>query len=130
MIVKVPSKPPQYAMLRINKGPNAASFDSQEDAELLPVFYDAQSYAKTSISLPKAPSGVKRHLAVKLQQLPIVSAVGSTIYKVQGETLHSMVVVDWKSPVALVNKPQQAYLLVSRVVSRHAFATLSLFTND
>lgn len=52
------------------------------------------------------------------------------MYKVQGETLQSMVVVEWKSPVGIVNKPQQTYLLVSRVVSRNAFATLTSFTAE
>ncbi|OWZ13680.1 hypothetical protein PHMEG_00012942 [Phytophthora megakarya] len=79
---------------------------------MFPVFYDAQVYSKTIISLPRTPG------------------VGSTIYKVQGETLHFMVVVDWKAPVAIVNKPQQTYLLVSRFVSRFAFSTLAPLTPD
>jgi hypothetical protein len=130
IVVQVPSKPPLYAIIRIDRGPHAVPIDHQTDPHLFPVFFDAQAYSKSSIPLPKSVTGEKRYLSVQLQQLPIASAVGSTIYKVQGETLQSMVVVDWKSPVALVNKPQQTYLLVSRVVFRYAFATIKPFTTQ
>ncbi|RLN96765.1 hypothetical protein BBJ28_00014671 [Nothophytophthora sp. Chile5] len=74
--------------------------------------------------------GRARAITVKPQQLPFVCAVGSTVYKVQGETLQAMVVMDWKSQQRVVNKPQQTYLLVSRVTSRHALVALTPFTDE
>lgn len=41
-----------------------------------------------------------------------------------------MVVMDWKFKQSVVNKPQQSYLLVSRVTSRHALLALKPFTDD
>jgi len=39
-----------------------------------------------------------------------------------------MVVMDWKSNQAVVNKPQQTYLLVSRVTTRNGLIALKPFT--
>jgi hypothetical protein len=41
-----------------------------------------------------------------------------------------MVVMDWKSAQRSVNKPQQTYLLVSRVTSRNALVALTPFTQE
>ncbi|OWZ18810.1 hypothetical protein PHMEG_0007035 [Phytophthora megakarya] len=127
MIVQLPNQSPDYALLRIPR-PRAMPIRSGMDSELFPVFFATDPYKTSKISLPLAPDGQRRYLEVKLQQFPFVCAVGSTVYKVQGETLQSMVVVDWKSTNNLINKPQQSYLLVSRVTSRNAFHTLTLFT--
>jgi hypothetical protein len=59
-----------------------------------------------------------------------VCAVGSTVYKVQSETLKAMVVTEWRSKMAIANKREQPYLLVSRVTSRRAFATLEPITPE
>jgi hypothetical protein len=57
-----------------------------------------------------------------------VCAMGATVYKVQGESLTSMAVVDWKVDIRGANRPQQAYLMVSRVVTRQALLCLKPFT--
>jgi len=127
MIVRMASEPPAYALLRLPR-PRAVPLRPGLDAELFPVFFATEAYSKSKIPLPAAPSGQRRYLEVKPQQFPFVCAVGSTVYKVQGETLQSMVVVDWTSTNNIINKPQQSYLLVSRVTSRNAFLSLSPFT--
>jgi len=95
-VVQLPSQSPDYAMLRVPR-PRATAIRPGLDPELFPVFFATEAYMKSSITLPKAPDGQPRSITVKPQQLPFVCAVGSTVYKVQGETLQSMVVMDWKS---------------------------------
>ncbi|ETN14529.1 hypothetical protein PPTG_07564 [Phytophthora nicotianae INRA-310] len=129
-IVQMPSRSPDYAVLRVPHRPHTTAIRPGFDPELFPVFYATEAYQKVTITLPKAPDGRTRAITVKPQQLPFVCAIGSTVYKVQGETLHSMVVMDWKSKQSAVNKPQQTYLLVSRVTSRDALLALNPFTND
>ncbi|OWZ03285.1 hypothetical protein PHMEG_00025017 [Phytophthora megakarya] len=64
----------------------------------------------TVVQLPSQPpdyaDGQPRTFTMRAQQFPFVCAVGSTMYKVQGESLQSMIVMNWKSTQALVNKPQ------------------------
>ncbi|ETO59069.1 hypothetical protein F444_22555, partial [Phytophthora nicotianae P1976] len=128
-IVQLPSHSPDYALLRLPR-PRAVPIRAGIDVDLFPVFFFAtQPFKKTKISLPPAPDGQRRYVEVKLQQFPFVCAVGSTVYKVQGETLDAMVVVDWTSSNHLINKPQQCYLLVSRVTSRNAFYSLTPLTS-
>jgi hypothetical protein len=129
-VVQLPSRSPDYAMLRLPQRPRAVAIRPELDPELFPVFFATEAYQKVTITLPKAPDGRSRSITVKPQQLPFVCAVGSTVYKVQGETLQSMVVMDWRSKQRVVNKPQQTYLLVSRVTSRHALVALTPFTNE
>lgn len=116
-------------MVRIPR-PQAIAIRDGVDPELFPVFFKTEAYMKSTIALSKTPDGQPRSVTVKPQQLPFVCAVGSTVYKVQGETLTSMVVMDWKSTQRVVNKPQQSYLLVSRVTSRYAFVALTPFTHE
>jgi hypothetical protein len=127
-VVQLSSQPPDYALLRLPR-PHAVPTRTGMDAKLFPVFFGTEPFKKSKISLPPAPDGQRRYLEVKLQQFPFVCAVGSTVYKLQGETLNAMVVVDWTSSCNLINKPQQSYLLVSRVTSRNAFYCLSPFTD-
>lgn len=75
-------------------------------------------------------SGESRTLTLKVQQFPFVCAVGATVYKVQGESLRSMAVVDWKSGGKGANKHQQVYIMVSRVVTREGPICLKPFTSD
>jgi hypothetical protein len=124
-IVQLPDQSPDYAMLRVPR-PRPTAIRPGLDPELFPVFFATEAYMKSTITLPKAPDGQPRSITVKPQQLPFVCAVGSTVYKVQGETLQSMVVMDWKSSQRVVNKPQQTYILVSRVTSRNALIALRL----
>ncbi|KAE8976811.1 hypothetical protein PR001_g25312 [Phytophthora rubi] len=129
MVVRLSDRPPEYAILRVPR-PHAVAIRAGVDPELFPVFFATEAYAKATISLPRAPNGQRWSVTVRPQQLPFVSAVGSTVYKVQGETLDSMVVIDWRSKLNMVNKPQQTYLLVSRVTSGHAFVALNPFTEE
>jgi hypothetical protein len=128
-IVQLPSCAPDYAMLRVLR-PRATAIRPGLDPELFPVLFATEAYKKATITLPKAPNGQPRAITVKPQQLPFVCAVGSTVYKVQGEMLNAMVVMDWRSKQRVVNKPQQTYLLVSRVTSRDAFFPLNPFTEE
>jgi hypothetical protein len=95
-----------------------------------PIFFDAQAYSPCEITLPGVFNGVPRMLSVKIQQFPLVCAAASTVYKVQGETLESMVVTEWRSKSVVSNKRERPYLLVSRVTTRNAFTTLQPLTND
>ena len=70
-----------------------------------------------------------RRYSIKLTQFPCVCAIGSSIYKVQGDTLNSMVVDSWWSYTA-ADSPQQGYVIVSRVRTRYSMVTLQLLTKD
>jgi hypothetical protein len=126
-MVQLPSKPPDYAVIRVPR-PQATAIRPGVNRELFPVFCATQAYSKMTVKLVPAPNGQPRSITVRPQQFPFVCAVGSTVYKVQGETLQSMVVMDWKSNQAVVNKPQQTYLLVSRVTTRNGLIALKPFT--
>lgn len=126
-IVQLPSRPPDYAMIRVPR-PHATAIRQGIDPELFPVFFTTEAYSKMTIKLAAAPNGQPRSITVRPQQFPFVCAIGSTVYKVQGETHQSMVIVDWKSKHAVVNKPQQTYLLVSRVTTRNGLIALKPFT--
>lgn len=67
-----------------------------------------------------------------MTQLPFVCAADSTMFKVQGETLTSMAVADWKAVsrpgIRKPNQRQQAYIVVSRVTRRSALAAMKPFT--
>ena len=84
------------------------------------------------VQLTPGVGGEKRSRRLRLTQLPFVCAAGSTVYKVQGETLTSMVVADWKAisrpGVRKPNQRQQAYIVVSRVTQRSAFAAMKPLT--
>ncbi|KAE9331878.1 hypothetical protein PR003_g14796 [Phytophthora rubi] len=80
MVVRLPDRPPEYAILRVPR-PHAVAIRAGVDPELFPVFFATEAYAKATISLPRAPNGQRRSITVRPQQLPFVCAVGSTIYK-------------------------------------------------
>jgi hypothetical protein len=128
-VVQLPNRAPDYAMLRVPR-PRTSAIRPGVDPDLFPVFFATEAYLKMTFTLPRAPDGSPRAITVKPQQLLFVCAVGSTVYKVQGETLHAMVVMDWRSKHHIVNKPQQTYLLVSRVTSRLAFIALHPLTSE
>jgi hypothetical protein len=128
-VVLLPDKAPLLALVRLHRGSTASSIKEGIDPGLFPVFPDAEAYTKASISLTSS-SGDKRTLSVKIQQFPFVCAVGATVYKVQGESLESMAVVDWKVSLRGANRPQQAYLMVSRVVKRGGLICLKSFTPE
>ncbi|OWZ07249.1 hypothetical protein PHMEG_00020379 [Phytophthora megakarya] len=128
--VKVPSIPPPAVIVRVRRGPTASCMAGSEDADIFPLFFDTSAYSACNIALAGVINGVPRSLNVRMEQFPLVCAVSSTVYKVQGDTLESMVVTEWRSDGVFANKREQPYLLVSRVTSRLAFATVEPLTND
>jgi hypothetical protein len=129
MNVKVPSLPPRALIVRIHRGSAAAAMPGC-DSDLFPLFPDARSFSQSDIRLAPSGSGMPRSLSVRIEQFPLVCAISSTVYKVQGETLDNMIVAEWRSESRLANKREQPYLLVSRVTSRNAFRTLCPLTED
>jgi hypothetical protein len=130
IVVKIPSIPPPCVVVRVDRGPIASPMQGCIDADLFPLFHDTQAYGPCQIALAGTLNGVPRSLNVRIQQFPLVCAVASTVYKVQGETLDGMVVTEWRSRCVVANKKEQPYLLVSRVTSRVAFATLTPLSED
>ncbi|KAG6965128.1 hypothetical protein JG688_00007399 [Phytophthora aleatoria] len=129
MTVKVPSISPPAVIVRIDSGASATAMQGCADANLFPLFFDAQAYNQCEIALAGCVKGVPRALSVRIQQFPLVCAVSSTAYKVQAKTLEGIVVTEWKFKSALANKREQPYLFVSRATSRNAFATLAPLTD-
>lgn len=126
MLVSLPSQPPVLAFVQIARGAGAVPISERMDPDIFPLFYTTEAYSKCKIKLAQCTPS----LEVKLQQFPFMCSVASTAYKVQGETLNALVVLDWKSSVSFANKPQQNYLLVSRVTSRHALLAMKTFTQE
>ena len=126
--VYYPTKRPLYALVQVNRGIGAQAVPGLP-SDIFPVFPDAKAYQPSTVSLTSARDGTDRKITLSLKQFPFVNAVGSTIYKIQGETLKSMVVVDWKAGSG-ADKPQQVYLMVSRAISRSAFLTMSPLTSS
>lgn len=130
MTVKVPSMPPPAVLVRIERGASAMAMQGCNDANVFPLLFNAQAFNACDIALPGSIAGVPRSLSLRIQQFPLVCAVSSTVYNVQGETIGSMVVTEWRSKSAVANKKEQPYLLVSRVTTREAFCTLQPLTKD
>ena len=77
----------------------------------------------------KIPISYSHFKEIKLSQFPCVCATGSSVYKIQGDTLNSMIVDSWWSNTG-ADSPQQGYVYISRVTSRYSFITLELLTPD
>ena len=131
--VLVPSKLPILAWIRTNRGEGAIAppvngeESLQNRSDIFPVFPCQPFRAAAPIKLKTRDSSV---INLKITQLPIIPCTASTAYKLQGETLESEVIVDWKSEVSIINKRQQAYLMLSRCTTREALITLHRFTED
>jgi hypothetical protein len=128
-LVLLPDKPPTIVWIKLDRGHGALppplidSQDQYNSADLFPIF-PVRSYKTSQIQLPS-----ERQIQLRITQLPFVSAIASTIYKVQGETLTSMVIADWKCTVIRrANKPQQGYILLSRPTSRNGLIILRPLT--
>ena len=135
--VLVPSKLPLLAWIRTDRGEGASAPPVNGDESLMnrkdlfPV-YPCQPYRPGSeIKLPVRGSSSKERSIknLKITQLPIIPCSASTAYKLQGETLNSEVIVDWKSEMSIINRRQQAYLMLSRCTTREALITLNPFTD-
>lgn len=70
-IVQLPSRSPDYAVLRVPHRPHTAAIRPGLDPDLFPVFYATEAYQKMTITLPKAPDGRTRAITVKPQQRPL-----------------------------------------------------------
>ncbi|GMF31578.1 unnamed protein product [Phytophthora lilii] len=136
VVVKVPSTPPPAVLVRNDRGSSAVAMPGCSDAKIkekkniFPLFFDAQAYNPCNISLSGSIAGVPRSLSLRIQQFPLVCAVASTVYKVEGENLNAMVETEWRSKNKFANKREQPCLLVSRVTARSAFRTLQPMTQD
>jgi len=134
--VLVPSKLPLLAWIRTNRGAGAAAppVNGHESltnrTDLFPIYPRQPFLPAKKIKLRSRESrGEIRYLKnLKITQLPIIPCSASTAYKLQGETLESEVIVDWKSETHVINKRQQAYLMLSRCTTRYALITLNTFT--
>ena len=134
--VLVPSKLPTLAWISTNRGEGAFAPPVSGDDLLLnrndifPI-YPCQPFrpAAPIKLLTKDENNQQMFIKnLKITQLPIIPCSASTAYKLQGETLNSEVIVDWKSEVSIINRRQQAYLMLSRCTTREALITLHLFT--
>ncbi|RHY60194.1 hypothetical protein DYB30_014290, partial [Aphanomyces astaci] len=100
--------------------------------DVYPVFM-FKPQGSTEVTLTPGPGGSKRILKLNLQQLPFVNAIASTVYKIQGETMESLVVADWKARGSkfnkVVNTCQQGYIAISRLTKRDGFSALKPLTN-
>ena len=131
--VLVPSAQPSVVMLKLNRQglfPKIPLHHLREDDpdDVYPVF-PIRSRGESEIELTPALGGISRTVKLSLNQFPFVAAIASTVYKIQGETLDSLVVADWKANgKGKLNTAQQGYIVVSRVISRNAFFSLRPLT--
>jgi hypothetical protein len=128
--VLIPNKKPLLAWVRMDRGlgasspPNNPNHPHFNSPDMFPVF-PRRAFKSQLIKLPSG-----REIKLRITQLPLISAVGSTVYKLQGETCTSLVVCDWKAKVGPCNKPQQGYLIVSRPKTRYGLITLRLLSSS
>ena len=99
--------------------------------DVIPIFrVKAKSISQIKLSLGRTN---KQNRLVHLQplQFPFVCSVAATVYKVQGRSINTLFVANWKSTMTpIINKPQQVYLIVSRPTTRTGLATLDLLTPE
>ncbi|GMF21251.1 unnamed protein product [Phytophthora fragariaefolia] len=105
IVVQIPSNPRDFALLGIARVRGAKLIHTGISPAIFPVFYDTELFGRSNISLPCASGGRARSISTQLRQFMFAYAADSTIYKGQGETLKYILVVDWKSNIAVVNKP-------------------------
>ena len=110
--------------------PRCPFLPSEFPQDTIPIFRTkAKSSYTINLNPPRSSNDVRQ---VKLQplQFPFVCSLASTVYKVQGRSINTLVVANWKSLMGIINKPQQIYLIVSRPTKRSGLATLDLLTQD
>ncbi|KAF0702893.1 hypothetical protein AaE_015648 [Aphanomyces astaci] len=136
--VLIPNSPPAVVFVRVTRPKNfdVLPRDGLHDslpADVYPVFM-FKPQGSTEVTLTPGPGGSKRTLKLNLLQLPFVNAIASTIYKIQGETMESLVVADWKARGSkfnkVVNTCQQGYIAISRLTKRDGFSALKPLTNE
>ncbi|KAH9085000.1 hypothetical protein LEN26_020735 [Aphanomyces euteiches] len=136
--VLVPSKPPEVVFVRVKRPKNFSQLprdglDGSLPSDVYPVFVFKPA-AATEVTLTPGPGGTKRTTRLRLNQFPFVNAIASTVYKVQGETMESLVVADWKAKGSRYNKAvntcQQGYIAISRLTKRDGFSALQPLTDE
>ena len=133
--VLMANRRPSVVLVTVDRGEHAEPMPRPAGSTLpdnvFPVFME-RANRSVEVQLTPGVGGEKRSIRLRISQLPFVCATGSTMYKVQGETLTSMVVADWKAVsrpgVRKPNQRQQAYIVVSRVTQRSAFAAMKPLT--
>jgi hypothetical protein len=134
--VLFPNRDPMVVLVRAKRDPSFPPMPvvaGYEDLppDIYPVFM-MKAFQPATVNLTPAVGGPKRTISIRLQQVPFVCAIASTVYKVQGETLTSLVVAEWyadsRSGRRKKNNWQQAYITLSRVVNRNSLAVLKPFT--
>ncbi|GBG61240.1 hypothetical protein CBR_g19772 [Chara braunii] len=98
--VLLPSSPPDLALVRV---PHRSAFEQLPAAlsvalpsDVYPTFRQ-QPYGFAKVDLPTGAGMPQRTCHVRPLQFPFVSDVASNVYRIQGETLTSLVVVEWKA---------------------------------
>jgi len=110
--LEIPSITPESLLL----------FSPTDSREVLLFPINSTKWTKISISFD-------RFKEIKLKQFPCVSAIGSSVYKIQGDTLNSMIIDSWWSNTG-ADCPEQGYVYVSRVTSRYSLLILEELTKD
>ncbi|KAH9106593.1 hypothetical protein AeMF1_017846 [Aphanomyces euteiches] len=136
--VLIPSKPPEVVFVRVNRPKHFGSVPRDGlDVSLPPDVYPVFVYkppALTEVALTPGPGGTKRSIKLRLNQFPFVNAIASTVYKIQGETMESLVVADRKAKSSRYNKAvntcQQGYIAISRLTKRDGFSALQPLTDE
>ena len=129
MNVLLPSKPPSVVMVRLDKYRETEDVPPGLDPGVVPVFL-MQAKRSKNVTLCPNTAGAKRLVSLRPMQLPFVNAIAATIYKVQGDTIQSLIVASWKcKKYPMINKSQQCYLIVSRCTKRKAILLLEEFTD-
>ena len=118
--VLIPNKPPLVVFVLVlftdanfHTRPRCRHLPNDFPQDVIPIFR-AKSISQIKLSLGRTN---KQNRLVHLQplQFPFVCSVAATVYKVQGRSINTLFVANWKSTVTpIINKPQQVYLIVSR----------------
>jgi hypothetical protein len=69
------------------------------------------------------------YLDFMMEQFPLVCAIASSVYKIQGDSLESFIVANWRSKTRADQK-QQGYVIVSRALTRSSFVALEPLLED
>ncbi len=81
---------------------------------------------KITLSKVKLPTRIS-FINMNIKTFPIVNAISVTTYKIQGDTLPAMIIANWRSNTK-ADKPEQGYVIVSRVKERKSILVLEPLT--
>jgi hypothetical protein len=126
--VLVPDKQPSYILVKLDHDLPPNTFPGLPP-NVFPIF---RKYSNGKIiDLPSNPDtpNKKRSAKIKITQFPLVSAVASSIYKIQGDTLEAGIIGQWRSSTA-ADHPHQAYVQISRFPTPENFTIMYPFTQE